>query len=88
MDTSQLIALLENALKDPKNRHQLIQQFQREIWDINANRNDPITEILRDLAYDLDFYEPNPKVRAEDPSFFDDTKLEEKIRESLKKLSS
>ncbi|HTN38087.1 MAG TPA: hypothetical protein VL053_13495 [Arachidicoccus sp.] len=48
---------LELILKDKNNRSSLIKQFQELVWnDENAN------EILSELAYDLDFYEPNEQL--------------------------
>jgi len=42
--------------------------------------------VLRDLAHDLEFYEPDPKLCAEDPSYFGDQVAEAKIVSALKKI--
>lgn len=73
--------ILEQILKDKQNRSGLIKKFQELIWnDENAN------EILSELAYDLDFYEPNEEWRKQDPSYYGDERLEEEIRTAIKKL--
>jgi len=75
------VEILEKILSDKLNRGNLIKQFQDSIWaDANAN------EILSELAYDLDFYEPNDELRKEDPSYYGDERLEGVIREALIKL--
>lgn len=73
--------ILEKILVDKINRKQLISEFQELIWnDENAN------EVLSELAYDLDFYEPNEKWRNEDQSYYGDEQLEEEITIVLQKL--
>ena len=52
--------VLENILSDTRNRDALIKAFQERVWNGKVYSNDEKTnEILTDLAYDLDFYEPN-----------------------------
>jgi len=73
--------ILEQILQDKQNRSMLIKEFQELIWnDENAN------EILSELAYDLDFYEPNEEWRKEDPSYYGDDRLEEEIQAAIQKL--
>ncbi len=73
--------ILEQILQDKQNREVLIKEFQELIWnDENAN------EILSELAYDLDFYEPNEKHRKENPSYYGDDRLEEEIKSTIQKL--
>ncbi|WON94250.1 MULTISPECIES: hypothetical protein [unclassified Sphingobacterium] len=73
--------ILEQILKDKNNRSSLIKQFQELIWnDENAN------EILSELAYDLDFYEPNEEWRKKEPSYYGDDRLEEEIKSAIQKL--
>ncbi len=40
-------------------------------------------EVLRDLAFDLDFYEPSESARAEAPEYFGEARLEREIRSTL-----
>jgi hypothetical protein len=48
--------------------------------------DEQIQDILYELVYDLDFYQPDPAKRSEDPSFFDDEKLIEYTSSVIKKL--
>jgi len=73
--------ILEQILCDKHKRKRLIKEFQELIWsDENSN------EILSELAYDLDFYEPNEKYQKENSSYYGDNKLEEEIRSVIQKL--
>ena len=84
-----LVALLELALSSRKERVSAIKAFQDYVWDKSTlipGATDAQWDILDELAYDLDFYEPNPDYRIEDPSFYDDQRLEIEIGEALRKL--
>ena len=88
-DIRPLVSILLSALHQADKRKQLIAEFQQRVWDapedLTATQE---WEILRDLAYDLDFYEPDAKVRAEDSSFYGDERVEREIKTALKKLES
>jgi hypothetical protein len=45
------------------------------------------TTFLADLAYDLDFFEPDPFVRVESTSYYGHERLEEEIRTALRRLA-
>jgi hypothetical protein len=82
----ELILILENILKDDKNRSALVRNFQNEIWlneEQELGEDNPDFLILSELAYDLDYYEPNSKLRQEDSSFFDDEVLFREIKSAL-----
>lgn len=69
------LEVLKKILNDKLHREQLIKEFQDRIWnDENPN------EILSELAYDLDFYEPNEELRKEDASYYGDERLEELLK--------
>ena len=73
--------ILEEILKEKKNRRILIKEFQDLIWnDENAD------EVLSELAYDLDFYEPNDELRKEELSYYGDQQLEKEIKTVIQKL--
>ena len=74
--------ILKRILKEKENRKQLIQEFQKLIWS-----DEKASEELSELAYDLDFYEPNEEFRKEDPSYYGDERLEEEIKLVLQKLN-
>ena len=53
------------------------------IWaDENAN------EVLSELAYDMDFYEPDDRLRKESANFYGEDQLEKEIMMALEKLAS
>lgn len=82
-----LVAKLEAALRQPEHRAQLIDEFQQAIF--NAPAAMPKTcewEILGELAYDLEFYEPNPRLRVESTSYYGDERVEQEIISALEKL--
>jgi hypothetical protein len=82
----ELINILRETLRDRSRRPELIDRFQGLVWHGPAAAGDEAGEIFADLAYDLDFYEQDPKARSEDPSYYGDERLEEEIREALRKL--
>jgi len=85
-----LINLIEKILSDKENRINLIKDFQQKISNINIEKNEnfknDIFEILNELAYDMDFYESNPKFRKEDPSYYGEERLRLEIKEALEKI--
>lgn len=79
--------ILISILNDKGNRENWVRQFQEYIWNKNPRFNNVEEEdILSDLAYDLDFYQPDMKVRKEDPSYYGDDRLEAEIKTALEKL--
>lgn len=75
------------ASKSDQKKSELISRFQNhfflEEYDFG---NELFDEILVNLAYDLEYYEPNPLLRKEDPSFYGDEKLEKKLNDVLEKI--
>ncbi len=79
--------ILIGILNDKNNRESLIKRFQEYIWNENPIFNSEEEEnVLSDLAYDLDFYQPDIKIRDEDPSYYGDDRLETEIKTALEKL--
>ena len=78
-----MLDLLKQILKEKNNRKYLISLFQKEVWN-NENAN----EILSELAYDFNFYEPNEKLRIEDSSYYGDEKLELEITAAINNLKN
>jgi hypothetical protein len=85
-----IIEIIENLNKILSEREpvriQLIKSFQNEIWDDVSIKDEVLNEILSTLAYDLDFYEPNEEWRREDPSYYDNNRLEKEIKIAILKL--
>lgn len=72
--------ILKKIIREKNNRVRLIKEFQEIIFnDENAS------EVLSELAYDLDFYQPDEELRKESNSYYGDEKLEREIEEALKK---
>ena len=67
----------------------LIGQFQRTVW--NADRvtgaSETQEEILRELAYDLEFFVANERNRQQDPSYFGPERAKAVISIGLRALS-
>lgn len=83
----QLLELLAMALQDPFRRKESVAKFQAIVWEgldpaLPAN----VRAVLRDLAYDLDFFEPEREVRSEDGTLYGHERAEREIREALEKL--
>jgi hypothetical protein len=68
------------------NRIALIKSLQNEIWERDGSCSGEKVEILADLAYDLDFYEPDPAKRAESASFYDDRHLDALLQSAISDL--
>ncbi len=83
----ELIQLLQSVLEtEYPNREKLIKEFQDEVWDDTSIQDEMLNDILTDIAYDLDFYEPNEEWRKEDPSYYGDDRLEEVVQTAIQKL--
>jgi hypothetical protein len=79
--------ILYDILNNRQGRSALIRKFQEHIWNGNPEfKNLKEENILRDLAYDLDFYQSDEKLRSEDASFYGDEKLEQEIKSAITKL--
>jgi hypothetical protein len=77
----EILEILEMILKDRVNRVQLIKKFQGLMW--NDEKSD---ETLSELAYDLDFYEPDTELRKQDINYYGDERLEEEIKLAIQKI--
>lgn len=69
-------------------RKKLIEEFQKQVWNREIQINNPDSEILSELAYDLDFYEPDENLRREDFSYYGDERLKAEITATLEKLEA
>lgn len=79
--------ILKQILLSKSNREQLIKEFQNQLWNKDIKVSKSIYNILSELAYDLDYYEPNDLLRIEDNSYFGNDKLEQEIQIALKKIA-
>lgn len=85
MSVENLVNILIQASQSREQRPKLISEFQSAVWNTPED-NSWEWEILTDLAYDLDFYEPNADLRAEDESYKDDEQAVQEIESALEKL--
>lgn len=81
-----LIELLHKILFEKKERKACIKEFQEIVWNMKAS--DARVEILKEMAYDLDFYQPDSKLRYEEDAYYGDERLEEEVAETLKRIKS
>jgi len=84
-----IISILQNILKekDTLNKEKLIEDFQNKIWIDNIIiESDPNYVIFSELAYDLEFYEPNPELRKGELSNYGDERLEKEIKNAIEKI--
>lgn len=44
------------------------------------------TNAIPDLAYDLDYYQPNIELRKEDPGYYGDEQLEMEFKSAIEKI--
>jgi hypothetical protein len=73
--------ILEKIVRDKLDRKRFISEFQDFIWNTeNANEN------LTELAYQLDFYEPDETERRKEPSYFGDDKLAAEVALAIQQL--
>lgn len=63
-----------------------IKKFQETVWNDETIEDETLCDILSTLAYDLDYYEPDEKLRKEDLSYYGDERLEEEIKAGLIRL--
>ena len=83
-----MLALLVRAQRDPLNRKEAIKEFQSLVWDSPEFSLGQVGyNVLADLAYDLDFFEPDPAARHEDRSYYGNDRLEEQIGTALQRLA-
>ena len=87
MNLAELIRLLRLAYDDSEMRPTLIRNFQKLVWNFDGIiHNESVDGVIRDLAYDLEYYEPDSLWRAQDPSFYSDNRATDEIRSALLEL--
>jgi hypothetical protein len=88
MKVDYLIKLLTEALNNKNTRATVVACFQNEVWNSeDIDISNPIHDVFRELAHDLDYYEPDPKNREDENYSYGDDKLEMEIKAGLDKIS-
>jgi len=83
---AELCDLLHSIIDDEAMRPVAIVEFQKRVFGASEGKFGQYDETLRELAYDLDFFEPDPRVRASDISFFGTDRLVSEIAAVLRRL--
>jgi hypothetical protein len=86
MNMDEIVLLLTQALADRRQMPRIIGEFQREVWHGQVAGPPEFIEVLRDLAYDLDYIEPDPAPRLEDESYQGLDRAETEIRRVLARI--
>ncbi|MEI8366367.1 MAG: hypothetical protein WCF65_08100 [Parachlamydiaceae bacterium] len=82
--TDQLIKILYSIIKENYNKSELIEDFQQSVW--NSDTETVEHEIFNELAYDLDYYEPNEQLRKENSSYYGEERLIKEIESAINKI--
>lgn len=75
------------TLSSEKIDTELLRCFQQFVFNAEKiSENNYIEELIRNLAYDLDFYETDTQKRLEDQSFIGEEKALELVRETFERI--
>jgi len=89
LNRQQLYVTLQDALDHPSKRSDCIEQFQTAVFEETPSKlglTDVEWDVVRQLAQDLDYYEPDPEARRGTPTLFGDERAVEEIRAALGRL--
>ena len=75
MELIELKKILHEIYYNSANRSKFIKLYQDQIWNDVLIEDEELNETLTAAAYDLDFYEPDDKLRRESSSYYGDEKL-------------
>jgi len=79
--------MLKEAVAPDCDLRLAIKNIQQAIWNrVPDGTDDPRWTILRDLAHDLDFFEPDKTARIQEPSLFGEERARSEIRAALQQL--
>ena len=82
-----LTTMLMDISRTAESRREAVANFQKEVWNLTDSSADfPELRILRDLALELDYYQPDATV-LKDNGRSGDQELEAKIGVVIKKLT-
>lgn len=82
-----IFKLLHEILEKPEKRLENINRFQNMIWDAKEPMIEDkiLWDDLCNLAYDIDYYEPDIDERKEEPSYYGESRLQEEVHAILNK---
>jgi len=82
-----LISLLETALQEPSSLPEIADEYQQLVWNTDSiSSNSSIEDAFRELAYDLDYFEPDLKIRRTEGSYHDQGWAIREIQVTLEKI--
>ena len=67
-------------------RERYIKEFQEKVWNDETIQNEEINEMLTEIAYDLDFYDPNKEKRKEFHGYYGSDRLSDEIKSAIDRL--
>lgn len=85
MEIKEIIQILETTAGEPSRLRETISRLQKLVWT-SSSLPMGVVEELRALAYDLDYFEPDPTRRGEDPSFIDQDTAIAEISQTIARL--
>jgi len=85
MSASEAIRLLEAALTDEQSLASYVAQFQRLVLN-DDSLSGQVGEVLREVAYDLEYYAPDAKLRGQDTAYFGSERALAEIGAAVAKL--
>lgn len=82
-----MINILKKLISEKSNAVKYINEFQNNIWNgLNYSDNEEVNEILKTLAYDLDYFEENEEFRLEYSIYYGYDKLVDEIELAIAKI--
>jgi hypothetical protein len=87
---SEVLGSLRAATREPAKLPEAIRALQAMVWKSKGWKSglpEEVVETLADLAYDLDFYEPDAAARAQDGSYFAEDRALEEIADALRRIN-
>ena len=87
IDRDAILGLIEAALADEMILQSSVNALQDYIWEnVPPPPEDQAASKFYDLAYDLDWFEPDTIARHQDSSLYGEQKVREMLTQSLKDL--
>jgi uncharacterized protein YaaN involved in tellurite resistance len=82
-----ILDFLKSIVESKTFEYEKIKEFQNTIFNTEKIPvREEIEELIRELTYDLDYYEPDEAARNESPSFIDEKGVLELIGEAVRKI--
>lgn len=87
MGIEQFVTAVQAALADEAHRVDSIKRLRDAVHESSLEGIPPDkARVLRDLAYDLEFYEPDARLRSEAAGYYGDEAAVERLTEALRQL--